>query len=149
MWQTTMVTRSKNDLQMLGFNFSYVYGVSLKNKDCGWAGKILHQLIGGKHPIIYRASTIPNWWCRILQPSTECPLKLILFHDHLPWKHFRLHPQSWSKAKSSKKGDHLADSASLGFFLMLNLGGVYRNTWHIHQISKDLIIYNKNMIFIT
>ena len=84
MWQTTMVTRSKNDLQMLGFNFSYVYGVSLKNKDCGWAGKILHQLIGGKHPIIYRASTIPNWWCRILQPSTECPLKLILFHDHLP-----------------------------------------------------------------
>ena len=23
--------------------------------------EILHQLMGGKHPIIYRVSTIPNW----------------------------------------------------------------------------------------
>ena len=24
-----------------------------------------HQLIGGKHPMIYRVSTIRTWWCRI------------------------------------------------------------------------------------
>jgi hypothetical protein len=32
----------------------------------------IHQLIGGKHPIISRVSTIRNWWCRISQPSTVC-----------------------------------------------------------------------------
>ena len=29
---------------------------------CGWASKILHRLVDGKHPIIYRVSTFQGGW---------------------------------------------------------------------------------------
>ena len=37
----------------------------------GWLRNPNHQLIDGKHPTkFHRVSIIPNWWCRISQPST-------------------------------------------------------------------------------
>ena len=37
----------------------------------------IHQLVDGKHPIIQRVSTIPNWWCRISQTSTVWKITML------------------------------------------------------------------------
>ena len=50
--------------------------------------EILHQLIGGKHPIIYRFSTILLVVYRISQPSTVLPYDMPIAHQFLYYHYY-------------------------------------------------------------
>jgi hypothetical protein len=47
--------------------------------------ELLHQLRGGKHPIIYRLPIILLifWWCRIAENSTVVLMILLFFHTSI------------------------------------------------------------------